>query len=542
MVIMTRLECAKTGKYTALRNGTIYTMDEANPVAQAVVFLDGRIIYAGDEAGIRRYSKGKDIDLKGAVVLPGLIDAHCHTHSLGKFLEDLNLRHLGKEAVVTMVEDKVRHSEKGEWICGRGWDQNLWLDKAYPHWRDLKRTEDNPVMLARVDGHAVWLNRTALRIAGIDESTADPAGGMIIRDKRGRPTGVLLDNAVELAREKIPVPATAVIKRRLVKAMAECNKYGLTGAGDAYMTTGMIEAYKELAEADSLTLRVYGMLPDSADILADYFKRGAIKDYGDGKLTVRAVKMFADGALGSRGALLFEPYSDDPGNYGIEVSSEDSIYQVTAEALTAGFQVCVHSIGDKACRAVLNAYQRALADCPTADARLRVEHCQVLTAEEVPRFSELGVIASMQPTHATSDMPWAEDRLGPARIKGAYAWASVLNAGAKLAFGSDFPVEETNPFLGIYAAVTRCNLAGEPLGGWYAEQCLTVEEAVRGFTSGAAYAQFMEGEIGMIKEGMRADFTVIDRDIFTIPKEQIAETKVLMTIVGGKTVFKANDE
>jgi len=538
VVFMTRFDCAETAKYSTLRNGTIYTMDENNPTAQMVVFLDGRIIYAGDEAGGKRYSGGKTIDLKGAVVLPGLIDAHCHMHSLGKSLDDLNFRGRDKETIIEMVKEKVKQSPRDKWISGRGWDQNLWAEKQFPHWKDLKGTEDNPVILSRVDGHAAWVNRTALELCGITQDTPNPEGGVILRDKKGKPTGVLLDNAVELVREKIPKPTIAEIKRRLVKAMQECNRYGLTGAGDAYVTTGIIEAYKSLAEEDSMTMRVYGMLPDSADLLAEYFARGPIKDYGDGMFTVRAVKMFADGALGSRGASLFSPYSDDAGTSGIEVSSEDSIYQVTVDALTAGFQVCTHSIGDKACRAVLNAYQRAQEDCEVKDARLRVEHSQVLSLEDIPRYKESGIIASMQPTHATSDMPWAEDRLGAERIKGAYAWASLLNAGAKMAFGSDFPVEEVDPFLGIYSAVTRKNLAGEPLAGWYPEQCLTVEEAVRAFTQGAAYAQFQENDIGMIKEGMRADFTVIDRDIFTIPKEQILDTKVLITIVGGKTVFE----
>lgn len=542
LIIMSLLvSCIDNSEYIKFVNCTVYTMDSTAPLAETVVFSNGKIVYAGDAAGADKYRSARAIDLAGSIVLPGLIDAHAHMNSLGRSIEELNLRGIRSKAeILKIVLDKLPDTEPGEWISGRGWDQNLWEGKEFPHWRDLQGTEANPVFLKRVDGHAVWANKTVIDICAIDRNTPDPEGGKIIRDAAGNPTGVFLDNAAGLISAKIPKPSDDIRKKRMLRAMQKCSQNGLTGVGDAWVTQKNIDTYRELIGEDKMTVRVYGMLADSSHLREAYYQSGPVLGEGDGMLTIRSIKLFADGALGSRGGLLFEPYSDDPSTCGIEVTGEEEIYEAAKAALSAGFQVCTHAIGDQGNHQVLNAYERALSEVPVKKHRLRVEHCQILLPSDLPRFREFGFIASMQPTHATSDMPWAEDRVGPERIKGAYAWMNMLSTGAVLAFGSDFPVEEVNPLLGIYSAVTRKDLSGNPADGWYPGQCLTIEEAVSAFTAGAAYAQFQENEIGMIKAGMRADFTVLDRDIFQIHPSEIPETRVSKTIVGGKIVYDRN--
>lgn len=538
IIMILSTSCSDNSSYVKLENCTVYTMDSDAPTAETVVYSEGKIVYVGSNAGAEEFQPARAIDLKGGTVIPGLIDAHAHLNSLGKSLVELNLRGIKSKAeILEKVLSKVSEADPGEWITGRGWDQNLWASPEFPSWENLPGTESNPVFLKRIDGHAVWANKTALEICEIGINTPDPDGGKIIRDAEGNPTGVFLDNAADLITVKIPKPSVEIRKKHLLDAMSECSRFGLTGVGDAWVTQKNIENYKELIAEGTMTVRVYGMLADSTDLRNSYYERGPVLGYGNGMLTVRSIKLFSDGALGSRGGLLFEPYSDNPSTSGIEITGEDRIFEITKSALGAGFQVCTHSIGDRGNHQVINAYERALKEVPSSDHRLRVEHCQILTPADIPRFRELGLIASMQPTHATSDMPWAEDRVGSERIKNSYAWRDLLETGAVLAFGSDFPVEEVNPLLGIYSAVTRLDLNGYPEGGWYPEQCLTVEEAVYAFTAGAAYAQFQEDEIGKIKSGFRADFTVLDRDIFKIDPSEIPETQVLKTIVGGKTVF-----
>jgi predicted amidohydrolase YtcJ len=320
--------------------------------------------------------------------------------------------------------------------------------------------------------------------------------------------------------------------------MEICAQNGLTGVGDAGVDSETVTLYQELLTDSQITVRVYGILWLNDALLKKYYAEGPLIDQGEGMLTLRSIKLFVDGALGSRGALMLKPYSDDPSTCGIMITGEEEIFQRTLDALKHGFQVCTHAIGDKGNNLTLNAYERALDKVPLGNYRLRVEHCQILSESDIPRFRKFGIIASMQPTHATSDMLWAEERVGQERIKRAYAWRSLLNTKAKLAFGSDFPVEEVNPFLGIYAAVTRQDISGNPEGGWYPEQCLTVKEAVEAFTKVASYAQFQENQKAMIKSGFWADFTIIDRDIFKIPPQGIKDIKVVMTIVGGKVVYK----
>ena len=538
IIMILSMSCVDNSSYVKFVNCTVHTMDSEIPVAETVVYSGGIIVYVGSNIGAEEFQPARAIDLKGGTVIPGLIDAHAHMNSLGKSIEELNLRGIkSKEEILDKVLKKMSDADPGEWISGRGWDQNLWDTPEFPSWKDLPGTESNPVFLKRIGGHAAWANKSALEICDIDNNTPDPDGGKIIRDAEGNPTGVFLDNAADLITVKIPKPSEEIRKKRMLDAMRECSRFGLTGVGDAWVTQMNLETYEELIAEGTMTVRVYGMLADSIDLRNSYYEQGPLLGYGNGMLTVRSIKLFSDGALGSRGGLLFTPYNDDSSTNGLEVTSEDRIFEITKSALDAGFQVCTHAIGDRGNHQVINAYERALREAPAADHRLRVEHCQILTPADIPRFRELGLIASMQPAHATSDMPWAEDRAGPERIVGAYAWRTMLNAGAPLAFGSDFPVEEVNPLLGIYSAVSRKDLNGNPEGGWYPEQCLTVEEAVYAFTAGAAYAQFQEDEIGKIKPGFRADFTVLDRNPFAIDPSKIPETKVVKTIVGGKVVY-----
>lgn len=540
-VFLMTINCGKLKVYTLLTNCHVYTMDIDNPEANTVLFRGNEIIFAGDMENLPEISGGEiqRIDLDGATVIPGLIDAHAHLLGLGRYLTEVQLRNVeSPEKMRQLVMERIKTTEPGKWITGRGWDQTRWEVVKFPTWHDLEGTESNPVILKRVDGHAVLLNSTALKICGITSGTENPPGGEIIWDESGEPTGILIDNACDIAKAVIPEASTQEKRTDLLAAMKECNRYGLTGVGDAWIKEETIDIYEDLIDKGEATLRVYAML-DTIPLFdnASNFREPII-GYGDGMFSLRAIKLFADGALGSRGALFFEPYNDRPDSRGLEITSENDIYSLTLQALEHGFQVCTHAIGDKGNNNTLNGYIRALSENPVQDHRFRVEHVQVLVESDLKRFKEYGIIASMQPTHATSDMDWAEKRIGSERIKYAYAWKTLLDNGAKIAFGSDFPVEEVNPFLGIYAAVTRKDIEGNPAQGWYPEQCLTINETVEAFTVGAAYAQFQEDEIGKLKTGMKADIVVIDRNIFNCDYSEIPKTKILMTIVNGRIVYK----
>jgi len=423
-------------------------------------------------------------------------------------------------------------------VTGRGWDQNDWERKSFPTWKDLEGTESNPVFLERIDGHAAWLNAKALEECGIGPSTADPPGGRILRDARGRPTGVLVDEAVELAARAIPEPSFDEQLARLQEAISLCNRYGLTGVHDAGVDSLGLELYRRLYREGKLDLRVYAMLSvEDRGFLKKNLALGPGEECG-GLLSIRAVKLFADGALGSRGAALIEPYSDDPGNRGLLVTPPDELRSLVREVMAAGFQPCIHAIGDRGNRLALDAIEEAVKATGRSDLRPRIEHAQVVAPADFDRFAELGVIASMQPTHATSDMPWAERRLGPERIKGAYAWRKLMDRGVHLALGSDFPVEKVDPMLGIYAAVTRQDLEGNPPGGWYPQERMTREEAIRGFTWEAAYASFAQDRRGSLEVGKDADLTVLDGDPFEVPASEIPKIQVLYTIVAGRIVYE----
>jgi len=503
-----------------------------------VLVTDGKIRFIGEEAEAGRLAPGAErIDLKGATVLPGLVDAHAHVSGLGMALETVSLVDTTSYAeVLERVRQGAAKATRGEWITGRGCDQNDWAIKDFPTAAELDRVvSDHPVWVTRIDGHAALANSAAMRAAGITSSTADPAGGRILRDERGEPTGVFVDAAKELVERMIPPASRGVQKRRIVRAAEEIAAHGLTGVHDAGADDLTISLMRELLDEGRLPIRIYGMLSDDDALVAKWFAEGPLINYG-GKLTVRSVKLYADGALGSRGAALLQPYADDVSNRGLLLTTVEHIRDVSSRARLAGFQVNTHAIGDRAVRNVFDAYESALVN---ANDRFRIEHFQVAALEDISRLAPRGIIASMQPTHATSDMYWAEKRVGPERIRGAYAWRTVLDRGGRLALGSDFPVEEVNPFFGIYAAVTRQDQKGWPAGGWYPSERLTIQEAIRGFSADAAYAAFEEESRGTIEVGKAGDFTIVESNPLTADPSSLFKLKVLYTVVGGKIVYRA---
>jgi predicted amidohydrolase YtcJ len=529
-----------------LLNAHVITMAPGQPTAEAIAVLNDRIAWLGSSADARRLYSGtaRVLDLHGATVLPGIIDSHTHLMELGKSLLRLNLKDVpsDKEAV-EQVRQRVAAAKPGEWILGWGWDEGKWA-VHYPDNRALSAVSpDNPVYLVGLHTFAAWANKKAMELAGISKNTKDPENGKILRDPNtGEPTGILLNRAQSLVESHIPPMTLPQVEHAIELAARECVRNGLTSVHEAKVTPIMVDAFRDLIRQNRMPLRVYAML-DGADqqLVAAWLQRGPEID-PQHRLTIRAFKLFADGALGSRGAALLEPYSDAPQTRGLMTTPEPAVYDLTQRALQRGFQVCTHAIGDRANRLVLDAYERAMHDVPTARApRLRIEHAQVLAPEDIPRFSKLGVIASMQPTHCTSDKAWAEARLGPQRVKGAYAWRAVLKTGAHLPLSSDFPGETLNPFYGIYAAITRQDPQGNPPGGWYPEQRLTLAEALRGYTLEGAFAEFEEKDKGSLEADKLADFTVIDLDPAKAAPKDIPNTKVLETIVGGKFVYEVSN-
>lgn len=467
--------------------------------------------------------------------IPGLADAHAHLYGLGAALESVDLRGAASaDEAAARVAKAAANMPATTWVTGRGWDQNLWAPAEFPRAATLDAVvPSHPVAVRRVDGHALWANSTALRLAGIDRDTADPAGGKIVRDRSGAPTGVLIDNAIDLVESKIPAADAATIERRIRAAQAHVNALGLTAVHDMGISLETTEVYRRLAADHELSVRVYALLAYEKGLE----NRLPQASREPGMFELRAVKMFADGALGSRGAALLDPYADAKDETGLVIADEAELTRVGTLLADRGYQLAVHAIGDRGNRMTLNAFAAATKRSGRPDLRFRVEHAQVVSEADLGRFAELGVIASMQPTHATSDMPWAVERLGRDRLRGAYAWRTLLQSGARVAFGSDFPVEEVNPLLGIYAAITRQDAKGKPEGGWLPGERLTTEEALRAFTVGAAYAAFEEGTRGVIKPGMAADLTVLDGDIAAVDPKMLLRRKVKATMVGGRFVY-----
>ena len=523
--------------------GRIYTVDDTRPIVEAFVVSKGHFVFAGTtrDAMLYKGPSTRVLDVHGATVYPGLIDAHAHMLGLGLALSSVDLVGAPSyEEVVSRVAARAKTVPAGQWITGNGWDQNRWPVKEFPTNAALSRAvPDHPVMLDRVDGHAVLANAAAMRAAGITVTTPDPAGGRIIRDANGIPTGVFVDNAEGLIQRALPDLTPKQLSDAIHAAAVECNKWGLTEVQDMGSGRPTIEAFESLARAGHLPLRSYIMVTDDQPDLDYYFARGPKKALYDGHVWVRGIKLYADGALGSRGAALLAPYRDDSGNVGLLVSTEEHLEQRAIAALRHGFQVSTHAIGDRGNRNALDAYEAALDAVPTPDARLRIEHAQIISPADIPRFAKLGVIPSMQASHQTSDMPWAERRLGALRIRGAYAWRSLLNTGVIIPNGTDFPVEHVNPLITFHSAVTRQDAENMPVGGWYPDQRMTRKEALRSMTIWPAFAAFQENELGSITAGKYADFTIVDRDIMTVPAEQILGARVVATYVGGSAVYQA---
>jgi hypothetical protein len=521
-----------------LVNGRIYTLDLSNPVVDALVVRDGRVAFAGRRADINGSAAEAVLDLGGRAVLPGLVDAHGHLMYLARARLTLDVGGLhSEEAVSGKVAEAAGRAAPGEWLSGRGWDQNLWPGQQFPNRASLDRAAPrHPVALVRVDGHATWCNSAALQAAGIARDTADTEGGIVVKDAHGEPTGLLIDTAQRLIQRAEPLPTEERFDQAVADAIAECLAVGLTGIHEMGVTLFALASYRRLIERGHFPFRNYAAVAGrSEETWAHYRDRGP-EAIGDGQVQVRAFKLLSDGALGSRGAALHSPYCDDPENRGLLLVPAEEIRRLSREAMERGFQVCVHAIGDRANTLTLDAFEQVLAEQPQLhQLRPRVEHAQILTDGDIPRFRALGVLPSMQPTHCTSDMDWAVARLGSERLKGAYAWRSLLDTGVVIAGGSDFPVESPNPFHGIYAAVARRPRSGEERG-WQPEQRMTRAEAVRSFTAWNAYASHQEAELGSLAPGKRADLIVCSEDVFMCPEEHIKDIVPLQTMVDGAIV------
>ena len=520
-----------------------YTLNQAGALVQfeAIAFSDaGKIIWAGSKAETLAKAAGaKRINGGGRTMLPGLIDAHGHVMGLGAALTSLDLRDTGSLAAAQKaIADYARRYPNSAWIRGRGWNQEVWKLGRLPTAAELDAVvRDRPAWLRRVDGHAGWANSRALQLAGVNRETIDPPGGRIERDGNGNPTGVLVDAAMSLIDKIAPQSSEAENRIALDAALAHLRAQGLTSVHDMGVSADDDKRFREYADQQKLTTRIYGAIAGAGAEFDTLSANGPLKSYGNDFYALSAVKLFADGALGSRGAALLLPYNDLPDSKGLLFQSDEAINAQMDKAMRHGYQLAVHAIGDAANRQILNAFNKLSYQYPLRDARHRIEHAQVAALADIARFKLIGIIPSMQPTHATSDMNMAENRVGFDRIKGAYAWRTFLMQGAPLACGSDFPVEPANPFLGLHAAVTRESEQGRPVGGWYANEAMSLKEALRCFTLDAAYAAHQESTLGSLTPGKWADFILIDRDIFRISSHDIPKIKVLQTWVAGRKVF-----
>jgi predicted amidohydrolase YtcJ len=519
---------------TVYENAIIHTADPSRPRATAMAIRGDRILAVGEDVSAYLDERTRHIDVKGATIVPGFIDSHGHLAGLGQSLRMVDLRAARSEQDAAMrVAQAARGRAAGEWILGRGWDQTFWDGSGFPTLQSLdKLVPDHPVYLTRVDGHAAWVNSKALAAADLNAATKDPPGGRILRDSLGRPAGVLIDRAQNLVSRRIPPLPASELESLLERASRECVRLGLTTVHDAGVGSSELSAYRSLIAKDKLPLRVYAMIHGEGELWNEYLNKGP--EVSD-RLTVRSIKLMADGALGSRGAALQKPYSDEPANSGLLILTRADIERVAGAALQAGLQVNTHAIGDRANRAVLEAYAAVLGG--ENDRRFRIEHAQVVSPADFDLFAKYSLIASMQATHATSDMRWAEQRLGAARLSGAYAWKKLLDRDVVVANGSDFPVESPDPLLGSYASVTRQDRGGKPAGGWLAAEKMSREEALRSWTWAGAYAAFEETRKGTLAPAKLADFVVLSRDIMTIPAAEIPSVRVKRTVVGGVTVW-----
>lgn len=528
-----------TQAVTVIHNFSGYqTTDKALIQFNAMAFDQGKVLVTGSTTELeKKYPDADLIDAKGKTLLPGLIDAHGHMLGLGQLNTMLDLRNQSLEDALKSIKHHAKGLEPGEWLLGRGWNQVTWPGKQFPTSAQLDALEiDHPIWLQRVDGHAGWANSKALQLAGIDKTIQSPEGGEILRDTKGEPTGILIDNAMGLLQKAIPAPTLAQEKKSLQNAFAKALSLGLTSVHDAGINERTLQAYRELAKEGAIPMRVYPMLSVDSHNYTKFLKAGHIGSPED-RLYMRSIKLSADGALGSRGAALLEPYHDRPAEKGLLLYPEDKMLSLLKLAIDNDFQVNVHAIGDRANHIVLNHLEILNKEKSQKQHRHRVEHAQVIKVKDIPRFTQLNLIASMQPTHATSDKNMAGDRLGEKRLIGAYAWQTILDQGTPIAAGSDFPVEPANPMFGLHAAVTRRDRQGNPSQGWRIEEVMTPEQALRAFTLDAAYASHQEKVMGNLEPGKFADFILLDRNIFEIDPQEIWKVQVLETWVEGEKVY-----
>ena len=513
-------------------NAHIYTVDGKMSIAEAFAIKDGKFIAVGTNQDILAYDAKEKIDAKGKSIYPGFFDAHCHFYAYGKMKNECDL--IGTNSYEEVLARIIRFAKEHPdgWLIGRGWDQNNWATKQFP---DKKKLDSlfptRPVYLARVDGHATLVNQAALDIAGINANTSIAGGDIIIEN--GRLTGVLVDNAADRVKSKIPSQNRAEIQKALLEAQQDCFKVGLTTVDDAGLEKNIIDIIDAMQKDGKLNMRIYAMLTDNYENRDYYLSKGP---YKTDKLNVSSFKFYADGALGSRGACLLQPYSDSSEHYGFLLNKPEYFKAMAKKIAASKFQMNTHCIGDSGVRFILDTYGEVLGKKKN-DRRWRIEHAQVVNEKDFSKFGDYSIIPSVQPTHATSDMKWAAKRLGPDRVKGAYAYKELLKQNGMVANGSDFPVEGINPLLGFYAAVARKSLDGKPIDGFQMENALTREEALKGMTIWAAYANFQEKETGSIEVGKKADYVILEQDIMLIDLKEIPLVKVISTIVGGQKVY-----
>ncbi|MFL6588841.1 MAG: amidohydrolase [Chthoniobacterales bacterium] len=533
---------------TVFINGNIYTMNERQPHSEAIAIKGDRIVFVGSNADTKKYQTPGvgTVDLRGKTVVPGLTDSHCHIFGIGERELTLNLE--GTNTLgdfLSKVKERVGRTEPGKWITGRGWIETFWTPPQFPTRADLdKIAPDNPVFLVRADGHAAVANSAALTIAKIDKETKNPFGGEILRDKQtGEPTGMVLDHAQELVRKNIPQPTEAERREAFVVGVKRELSLGWCEIQNAGSNLDDLPPMRQALEAGQCKIRVYNAVYSPGPAGAALLKDGPVLNQFGGRFTERTIKVVFDGALGSRGAALLEPYSDAPETSGYLTQKESDLQPIFEEALRKGVQIETHAIGDRANRVILDLYEQAMKAVPRdqrkiPEPRWRVEHAQILTAQDLPRFAQLGVIASMQPSHAISDLFFAPSRLGKERLAGAYAWQSLLKSGATICGGSDAPVERGEPMIEFYAAVARKSIKGESADGWHPEEAVSREEALKMFTWSAAYAAFEEKDKGSIEPGKLADLTILSADIMKIPVAEILKTTCAMTVIGGEVVYR----
>ena len=534
-----------------LVNGNIYTMNESVPHAEAVAMKGKRIVFVGSNADAKKFSGNvpRTIDLKGATVLPGLTDSHYHILGVGERLIRLNLQGIqSRQAFLDKVKERVTHTPAGKWVTGRGWIETFWQPPTFPTRAELdKIAPNNPVFLERADGHGAVANTAALRLAGIDAKTKNPFGGEIVRDKKsGEATGMLLDNAMDLVGNQVPPPTPEEMERAFALGVQRTLSLGLCEIQNPGSSLIEMEMMRKLCAAGKVKLRIYNAVWGPGAPAQWLLKNGQILNEDEHHFTTRTIKVIFDGSLGSRSAALLKPYSDAPDTSGFLTQKETDLRPMFQEALRRGIQVETHAIGDRANHEILDLYEEAFKAVPPNERKIeeprwRVEHAQILTPNDLPRFASLGVIASMQPSHAISDLFFAPRRLGMERLAGCYAWKSLLKSGAVIAAGSDAPVEEGNPLIEFYAAVARKSINGFSGPGWHPEEAVTRDQALKMLTRSPAYAAFEEKEKGSIEPGKLADLTVLSKDIMKIDEPAILQTHCLATVIDGEIVYESGE-